>query len=82
MKVCGRHAMPFVYEKISQKKRKFMHLQALFRSPAVVFGKLALQIKRRPEVMAPEAARPALNAFKCDNVNQTLQIEFLAMNSG
>jgi len=51
-----------------------IYLQALLRSPAVVSGKLALQIKRRPEVIAPEAARPALNAYKLDDVSK---VEFL-----
>lgn len=43
----------------------------------MVFGKLALQIKRRPEVIAPEAARPALNAYKIGNVSELLRVELL-----
>lgn len=46
------------------KRQEETYLQALLRSPSFVFGKLDLQIKRRPEVIAPEAAKPALNAYK------------------
>jgi hypothetical protein len=47
----------------------------------VVFGKLALQIKRRPEVMAPEAAKPALNACRFKDVSPLLQVEILMRKS-
>ena len=38
----------------------------------MVFGKLALQIKRRPEVIAPEAARPAMNAYRLTDISRLL----------
>jgi hypothetical protein len=38
------------------------NVSALLRSPDLVFGKLALQINRIADVIAPEAAKPAENA--------------------